>query len=62
MLGELSVDISKSQDPRSQQIADPMIELVLMDLLHHFQKFWQYRNVKTGPQVRQGRVIRASSD
>ena len=62
MIGELSADTRKLQNPRSQKVADLMTEFGLMELLHHFWKTWWYRNVKIRPRERQDRRMHASSD
>ena len=36
VLGDLRANIDQSQNPRKQQVADLLMEFVLMDLLHHF--------------------------
>ena len=38
-----------STKPNSQQVADLLMELGMMDFLHHFWKRWRFRHVKTGP-------------
>ena len=48
----ISAYIRKSQNPRIQQVADLLMELGLIDLLHHFQKRWRYQHMKTWYQVR----------
>ena len=35
MIGELSIDIDKNQNPLSQQVADLMTDLGMLELLHH---------------------------
>ena len=41
VIGYLSANIGKPQNPRSQQIADLITKSGLMDLLHHFQQRWK---------------------
>ena len=36
-----------------------LMELGLVDLLHHFQHLWKFQHLKTWYQVRQGRFLRA---
>ena len=62
LLGELSTDIGISQNPRSQNVADLMIEFRLMDLPHHLCKSSWLRHLKTGLQVIQSKVIWESSE
>ena len=40
LLGELYTNTRQSNNPRNQQVADLLMELGLMDLLHRFKKRW----------------------
>ena len=62
VIGYLSADISKPQNPHSQQVADLMTDFGLMNLLHHFWQCWRYLHVKTWPQERHGRAMGESSN
>ena len=62
IIGDLSADIGKPQNPHSQQVADLMMEFSLMELLHHFWQHWKYWHVKIWLQKRQGRAMQASSN
>ena len=41
VLGELNSSIGQAQNPRSQHVADLLMDFGMADLLHHFQQqFW----------------------
>ena len=62
VIGDLSANIGKPQNPRSQQVADLLTDSGMMELLHRFWKNWRYRHVNTWPKVRQGRAMKANID
>ena len=62
VLGELNADIGKSQKPRSQKVANLLMEFRMMNLLHHFQQSCQFRHTIVWYQVIQGSVIQARCD
>ena len=42
VIGDLSTDIRKLQNPGIQKVTDLMTEFGFMDLLHQFWKRWRY--------------------
>ena len=56
VVGYLSANIRKVQNPCSQQVADLLMEFRLMELLHLPQR-GRFRHVKTSSRVIQGRLV-----
>ena len=62
MIWDISSDIRKPQNPRSQKVADLMTEFELMNLLHHLFHRCRYRHINMWPRERQGRGMWSSSN
>ena len=58
VLGDLKSNISQAQNPCRQKFTDLLMEFGLVDLLHHFQQPWRFRNMSTWLQVQGGRFLR----
>ena len=52
VIGDLSVDIRKTHNTRSQQFSDLVMKFVMMELLLHFWKCWRYWHMTTWTHVR----------
>ena len=57
VFGVLNATIRLAQNPRSQQVADLLMEFSLVDLLHHFQKSWRFHHMKSWSQILRGRFL-----
>ena len=62
VLGDHNSNIGQAQNPRIQQDANFLVDFRLMDLLHHFRKFWRFRHMKMWSQVRRGIMVRERCD
>ena len=62
VLRDLRADIGQSQNPRSHQVADLLMDFRQMDLLHHFRQRGRFWHMNTWYQMIQGRLMRAKSD
>ena len=62
VVGDLNSNIGQSHNPRSQQVADLLMEFELVDLLHDFRQHWWFRHMNTWSQVRQGILMQARYD
>ena len=62
MLGDLNANIVQYQNPRSQQVADLLMEFGLVDLLHHFWQCWRFHHMKTWSHVLRCKLLRTRCD
>ena len=62
MLGDLNANIVQYQNPRSQQVADLLMEFGLVDLLHHFWQCRRFHHMKTWSHVLRGKLLRTRCD
>ena len=62
VLGYLKAEIGQAQNPRSQQVANLLMEFVLVDISHHFRQLWRLCHMKTWSQAPRDRFLRTRCD